>query len=306
MAHSAFPALAEGVYAALATPCREDSIEPDTAALLDYVDIVVRAGVDGLVLFGTTGEFVHYDVAERIRTFGLAIRRSRVPVLVNVSHSTLDGALILAESAMGSGAAGILVMPPYFYRYSDGEILRFYLQFIELIEQRIPTYLDNAPAVTNPISEALAQRLLDTGLFAGIKDSSGDWALFQELNEMRHRHDFRLLSGNERIYARSRASGACGIVSGVAAAVPELIVAIDHAARQVRQERVGLLDEELQKFLDWSARFPATVGIKQASVLRGWNQDHFAVPLDDEDLADLDRFKAWFRDWLPGVLKECS
>ena len=203
MAHSAFPALAEGVYAALATPCREDSIEPDTAALLDYVDIVARAGVDGLVLFGTTGEFVHYDVAERIRTFGLAIRRSRVPVLVNVSHSTLDGALILAESAMGSGAAGILVMPPYFYRYSDGEILRFYLQFIELIEQRIPTYLDNAPAFTNPISESLAQRLLDTGLFAGIKDSSGDWELFQKLNEMRHRHDFRLLSGNEE-YTRGR------------------------------------------------------------------------------------------------------
>src|SRR6185312_11125474 len=156
------------------------------------------------------------------------------------------------------------------------------------------------------ISESLAQRLLDTGLFAGIKDSSGDWELFQKLNEMRRRHDFRLLSGNERIYTRSRASGACGIVSGVAAAVPELIVAIDDAVRQERQERVGLLDEELQKFLDWSARFPATVGIKQASVLRGWNQDHFAVPLDDENLADLDRFKAWFREWLPGVLKECS
>jgi dihydrodipicolinate synthase/N-acetylneuraminate lyase len=180
------------------------------------------------------------------------------------------------------------------------------LQFIEFIEQRIPAYLYNAPAFTNPISESLAQRLLDTGLFAGIQDSSGDWELFQKLNELRHRLDFRLLSGNERIYARSRASGACGVVSGVAAAVPELIVAMDGAMREGRQDRVKVLDEELQRFLDWISKFPATIGIKQAAVLRGWNQEHFAVPLDEDDLADLDRFRAWFRDWLPGVLKECS
>jgi dihydrodipicolinate synthase/N-acetylneuraminate lyase len=306
MAHRAFPALAEGVYAALATPRREDSIEPDTAALLDYLDIVVRAGVDGLALFGSTGEFVHFDVTERIRTLGLAIRRSRVPVLVNVSHSTLDGALILAEGAIDSGAAGLLAMPPYFYRYSDGEVFRFYLQFAELIDQRVPIYLYNAPAVTNPISGALAERLLSTRLFAGINDSSGDWELFQKLNEFREKQNFRLLSGNERIYARSRVSGACGIVSGVAAALPELMVAMDGALREGLQDRVQALDEELQRFLDWISRFPATLGIKQAASLRGWDQDRFAVPLDEADLADLDRFRAWFRDWLPAVLKKCS
>jgi 4-hydroxy-tetrahydrodipicolinate synthase len=306
MARSAFPALAEGVYAALATPRRKDSIEPDTAALFDYLDVVVRAGVDGLALFGSTGEFVHFDVTERIRTLGLAIRRSRVPVLVNVSHSTLDGALALAEGAIDVGAAGLLVMPPYFYRYPDGEIFRFYLQFVEVIEQRVPVYLYNAPAYTNPISGPLAERLLSTGLFAGIKDSSGDWELFQKLNDLRHRQAFRLLSGNERIYARSRASGACGIVSGVAAAVPELIVAMDRAAREGRQDRVKALDEELQRFLDWISKFPATIGIKQTAVLRGWNQDHSALPLDEGDLADLEKFKAWLRDWLLAVVKECS
>lgn len=306
MAQSASPALAEGVYAALATPRRKDSIEPDTAALLDYLDAIVRAGVDGLALFGSTGEFIHFDVNDRIRTLGLAIRRSRVPVLVNISHSTLDGATALAETAIDAGAAGLLAMPPYFYQYSDNEVFSFYLQLAEVIDQRVPVYLYNVPTFTKAISESLAERLLGDGLFAGIKDSGGDWELFQKLNKLRHQHDFRLLSGNERIYARARGSGACGIVSGVAAAVPELMIAMDAALREERQDRVQTLDEELQKFLDWISRFPATIGIKQAAVSRGWDQNHFAVPLDEADLAELERFKAWFHDWVPAVLKACS
>ncbi len=78
----------EGVYAALVTPRRPDTIEADTAAYLDYLDQVAAAGVDGFVFFGSTGEFVHFEVEERMRVVGLAAKRSRLPVLVNISHST--------------------------------------------------------------------------------------------------------------------------------------------------------------------------------------------------------------------------
>jgi 4-hydroxy-tetrahydrodipicolinate synthase len=121
--------LAHGVYAALATPRRAGLAEPDTAALLDYVDMVARAGVDGLVLFAATGEFVHFDAADRTHALKMAIRRSRVPVLVNVSHSTLEGALALADGAIDSGAAGLLVLPPYFYHYRQDDIHEFYMRF---------------------------------------------------------------------------------------------------------------------------------------------------------------------------------
>ena len=93
---------ARGVYADLITPRRANSIEADAAAFLDDPDSVARAGgegshVDGLVLFASMGEFIHFDVAERIRAAGLAIRRSRIPVLIGVSHSTLEGALSLPK-----------------------------------------------------------------------------------------------------------------------------------------------------------------------------------------------------------------
>src|SRR5689334_12161275 len=125
MEQTSIKKLADGVYAALATPRRKGLAEPDTVGILDYLDAVAQGGVDGVLLFGSTGEFVHFDIADRIHNLSLAIRRSRVPVLVNVSHSTLDGAVLLADDAIACGAAGVLVMPPYFFRYSESDIEQF-------------------------------------------------------------------------------------------------------------------------------------------------------------------------------------
>lgn len=300
------PESAQGVYAALVTPREPESVEADAVALLSYIDTIVRAGVNGLVLLGSTGEFVHYDISERIRVLSLAVKRSRVPLLVNVSHSSFDGAIDLAENAIDAGAAGILIMPPYFFRYSDDQIFAFYEQFIKVISNAIPVYLYNIPFFTSPMSAELLKRLLSSGAFAGIKDSSGEWSLFEAIQSVRATTQFQNLVGNDTIYARARQAGADGIVSGVAAAIPELMLALDRAVVSRTAARVQLLDTRLQEFLARIARFPATIAIKQAAVVRGWKFDNAALPLDGGTLADLDEYRRWFEAWLPNVLKESA
>jgi 4-hydroxy-tetrahydrodipicolinate synthase len=297
---------ARGVYAALATPRRHNSIEADCGVLLDYLDAVVQAGVNGLVLFGSTGEFVHFDIEERIRVVALAIKRSRVPVLINVSHSSLAGAIMLAENAIVSGAAGLLLMPPYFYQYPDEQICEFYFQFLKMLDDKIPVYLYNLPAFTNALSVSVLTRLLSSGAFAGIKDSSGDWATFERLNDLRRAHPFELLVGSDSLYLRALQAGASGIVSGVAAAIPELIVSLDRAAKAADDQGAARLNERLAEFLVYVDRFPATIAIRQASVVRGWTGTDGAVPLDEDMAAEVIAFHAWFRDWLPIVLAECK
>ena len=294
-----------GVYAALATPRHAGSIEADAGALLDYLDAVVRAGVDGLVLFGSTGEFVHFDVSERIRVLTLAIRRSRVPVLVNVSHSTLEGALELAENALGSGCAGVMLMPPYFYRYTDDQTFSFYQSFVKAIAGKARIYLYNLPFFTNALSSGLAERLLESGLFAGIKDSSGDWQLFETLSRIRAKFPFTLLLGSESLYVRGRMAGADGIVSGIAGAIPELPVAIERSIRAGDPARVQRLDARLQELVQWMDQFPATVAIKKTAVARGWYLNECAFPFDQTTNAALAAFEDWVRNWIPGVLAEC-
>lgn len=300
------PSPARGVYAALATPRRRNSIEADTAALLDYLDVVASAGVDGLVLFGSTGEFVHFGIDERMRAAALAIKRSRLPVLVNASHSTLAGAVAIAENAVDSGASGLLLAPPHFYRHGDDQLFEFYLQFNERVGQDSPVYLYNLPMFLNPISPQLAGRLLKTGAFAGIKDSSGEPDYFDSLNALRQPTSFQLLLGNEAIYLRGRSAGADGAVSGVAAAIPELIVALDRAITGGEEQLALRLDKRLHEFLHYVDKFPATVAIRQAASVRGWKLNHLAIPFDDNTAAEVIAFHRWFREWLAEVLPECA
>lgn len=293
---------AKGLYAALLTPRKTGDLKANLAGMLDYIDRVTQAGVDGLVLFGATGEFIQFDLEERIRVAHLALRRSRVPVLINVSHSGLAGVLTLAESALSAGAAGLMLMPPYFYRYSQDDIGSFYESALNAIGDETPVYLYNLPQFTNGISAPLACRLLTLPPIAGIKDSSGDASLFDALKALRAEQFFSLLIGNENVYLHERLAGADGAVSGIAAALPELMIALERAVAVKDLERAQHLNAKLGEFLHWLDRFPTTVAIKQTAIFRGWIESDFAFPPSAERQSQLNAFNHWLRDWLPEVL----
>ncbi len=295
------PAPAAGVYAAILTPRNDDSTDTNVSAFLEYIDRICRAHVNGIVLFGSTGEFVHYDLDERMRVVSLGVKRSRVPVLVNVSHSSLRGAVDLAQQAESAQAAGVLLMPPYFYRYEDSEIERFYFDFLAQAGLSIPVYLYNLPVYTNALSPALKEKFLGSGKFAGIKDSSGSWTEFEALLSLRARRPFQALVGNESIYADGLRAGVDGVVSGVAAAIPELLVLIQAAFARGDLEAKQRLIAQLDEFLVWVGRFPASVAIKYAADFRGWLPAQLAVPLGPEATDLLQEFRAWLSDWLPAV-----
>jgi 4-hydroxy-tetrahydrodipicolinate synthase len=298
--------LAGGVMAAALTPRRPAETKPDLGALSELVDFLAGAGIQAVVLMGTTGEFVHFDLEERRRLVEQAVRKSRVPVIASVAHATLDGALALARAAAGAGVAGLLIMPPYFFRYRQPEIKEYLLRFAAELKGAAPVYLYNIPFFTNELAAETAIELLATGLFAGIKDSSGRWDNFVRLRAARQRHGFRLLVGNDVLFTPARAAGADGVISGCASAIPELLVALDRAIVNSAPERREKLDARLHEFIAWVDGFPAPVGIREALSARGLNTGPHAVPLSAEEQRRLANFRDWFKEWLPQVLRECS
>jgi 4-hydroxy-tetrahydrodipicolinate synthase len=291
------PALS-GVIAAAVTPHAKRGDEPDIAATLELIDFLCAAGVQGIALLGSTGEFVNLNFDDRVRLVYLAVKRSRVPVLAGVSHSTLDGALALTREASAAGAAGLLLMPPFFFRYQQPEIREFYLRFAAEATHAAPIYLYNIPQFTSEIATDTAIDLLATGRFAGIKDSSGNWAYFEALNRAKSELPFTLLTGHDSIFARARQNGADGIVSGVACAVPELLLTLDRAIQQGAQAEAARLDARLQEFLLRLDRFPTPVAIKAALAMRGLKTGSPPVPLARETQSALDDFQRWFKTWL--------
>src|SRR5260370_41522718 len=84
------------IHAAAITPHREIGYEADLAATLDLVDYLCAAGVHGIALLGSTGEFLHLSLGSRAHLVRMAVKRSRVPGIAGVTHSTLDGTGMLA------------------------------------------------------------------------------------------------------------------------------------------------------------------------------------------------------------------
>ena len=296
----------QGVYVAAVTPHREKSYEPDVGATLDLVDFLTAAGVHGIALLGSTGEFPHLDFDDRLRLVQLGVKRSRVPVLVGIAHSTFDGAVALGRESASAGAAGLLLMPPYFFRYSQEDIQEFYLQFAAAIGGAARIFLYNIPAFTNEITIETSLALLSTGLFAGIKDSGGNYGHFEQMLALSQKTPFTLLIGNDRIYSRARRAGAHGIVSGVACAAPELLVALEDAIAKNLTAKIERLDARLQEFIDWHYRFPTPVAIKTAATERGMKIGPLALPLSPASQRRLDEFREWFRAWLPLVQREAG
>jgi len=295
-----------GIYVAAVTPQRKGGCEADVGAILELVDFLATHGVNGIALLGSTGEFLHLTFEDRVRLVQLAVKRSRVPVLVGVGHSTLEGAIGLGREAVTAGAAGLLLMPPYFFRYSQEDIHEFYVQFTAAVGAAAKIFLYNIPFFTNEIAIETATSLLATGQFAGIKDSSGQYGYFERLLAVSKEKPFTVLVGNDRIYTRARAAGAHGIVSGVACVVPELLVALDRAIQNNLAGDIESLEARLQQFIAWHDLFPTPVAIKTAAVERGLTVGPLATPLGPAGQKRLEEFREWFKGWLPEVQKEST
>ena len=295
-----------GVFVAAVTPHRKEGHEADIGATLELIDYLCDSGVSGIALLGSTGEFPHLTQEDRMRLLGMAVKRSRVPVIAGVGDTTLDGAVALAEHAAGAGAAGLLIMPPFFFRYEQPEVSEFFLRFAAVVNGSAPVFLYNIPFFTTPIDCDTACALLAGGGFTGIKDSSGQIEYFEQLRRQREQTPFTLMVGNDAVFTRARCGGADGVVSGVACAVPELLLGLDSAIRLGLAEKIGRLEKHLQDFIAWIGRFPAPVGVKEATAARGLKVGPLAVPLSPRRERDLAEFREWFLGWLPQVQRDAK
>jgi len=292
-----------GVVAASITPRSAGESKVDLAGLLETIDFLCLARVDGIVLFGSTGEFVHFETTDRARALSLAVKRSRCPVYANVSHSNLDSAIALADEASRAGAEGVLLMPPVYFRYDQETVHQYFVEFLDAIRGLLPVYLYNIPMFSTGISVETVAGLLAAG-YSGIKDSSGDLAYFTQLVECCASSGASLLTGSERLYGRFRGAGASGIISGVASAMPDLLVGYDKALCAADQDAIARLATRVEEFVAWCDEFPAPMIVREAAILRGLRAGAAAAPLGPVLRGRLEEFRGWFPGWLRTVESE--
>lgn len=291
----------KGVYAAAITP-RGKHGEIDFGASFELIDFLCRNGVSGIALCAAAGEFAALNSDERSRLVYLAVKRSRVPVLVGVGSATLDGSLALARDARDAGAAGLLLPPPYFFAYDQDDLREFYLQFAQQLGSEASTFLSQLPPAGTRLQTGTALDLLSTGLFAGVEDGAGSDSMMR-IKAAAQGKSWRILAPDDATFAAARCAGAHAGISSAACALPELMTALERALGSPDRSRVQALDARLREFLAWVEQFPPPVIVKVATGLRRMKTGLLAVPLSPEKQKKLEQFRAWFDGWLPETVK---
>lgn len=203
-----------GVIAAIPTPVGETG--PDHQRLIALAKHLLETGCDGLNLLGTTGEATSFSVDER-KAVMAAVAQAGLPlhrIMVGTGAAALADTVTLSRHAADLGFAGILLIPPFYYKRVEDVGLTTYVRRIAdaTAETAIPIYLYNYPALSGIVYSVQLVRGLVKQFghrISGLKDSSGDMLYADEIASISETLDVFPSSEAHLLTARSGRFAGC-------------------------------------------------------------------------------------------------
>jgi len=209
----------EGVLSPVVTPFRKD-YAPDAERFVRHCRWLLKSGCSGLAVFGTNSEANSMSVPEKRRLLE-ALVAGGVPaaaLMPGTGHSALSDSIEMTRAAVQLGCAGVLMLPPFYYKgVSDEGLYRNFAEVIERVgDERLQLYLYHIPPVSQvAITFGLIEKLLSKypGIVAGVKDSSGDWANTKAMLDNYARHGFDVFAGSETFLLDNMRNGGKGCIT---------------------------------------------------------------------------------------------
>ncbi len=208
-----------GVLAPVITPFKAD-LSPDSERFARHCKWLLQSGCSGLAIFGTNSEANSLSVEEKL-TLLAALLHAGVPgsaLMPGTGHCALPATVRLTANALKMGCAGVLMLPPFYYKgVTDEGLFRYFSEVIERVgDERLRVYLYHIPPVSQvPISLRLIGRLLSKypGIVAGVKDSSGDWSNTKAMLDEFGKSGFDVFAGSEAFLLDNMRHGGVGCIT---------------------------------------------------------------------------------------------
>lgn len=267
----------KGSITALVTPMRDGNIDED--GFRAFVDWQIEEGSHGLVPMGTTGESptVSHDEHKHVVEVCIEVAAGRVPVIAGAGSNNTSEAVELARHAEKAGAAGVLIVTPYYNKPNQEGLFQHFKAINDAIG--IPIIIYNIPprSVVDMSVETMT-RLSELDRIVGVKDAT---AKIDRVSLQRDAMgpDFIQLSGEDGTALGYMAQGGHGCISVTSNVAPKMLAAFqeacmagDYATALGYQDRLMPLHHAL--FLE-----PSPAGIKYALSLTGRMSDDLRLPL---------------------------
>jgi 4-hydroxy-tetrahydrodipicolinate synthase len=216
----------KGVLAPVVTPFRADlSVDPERLAT--HCRWLISQGV-GLALFGTNSEANSQSVEERMGLLEAVCEAGLPPasMMPGTGCCAIPDTVRLSAHAAKLGCAGVLMLPPFYYKgVSDDGLFGYFSEVIDRVgDSRLRIYLYHIPPVAQVgIGLALIERLVKAypATVVGIKDSSGDWENTRAVLECIP--GFDVFVGSESFLLANMRHGGAGCISATANVNPAAI-----------------------------------------------------------------------------------
>ena len=220
-----------GIIPPMITPLL-DTNTLDVAGIHHLIEYLIKGGVNGIFILGTTGEAQHLSLnikKEFIRKAAACID-GRIPLLVGITDTSFCESLKIAQEAAENHATALVAAPPYYFALGQPELIEYY----EALADRspLPLYLYNMPLHTKTMLELDTVTILAQHKnIIGLKDSSANGVYFCKLLHLfKDRPDFGLYVGPEEMMASMVLMGAHGGISGGANVYPGIFVELYQSA----------------------------------------------------------------------------
>jgi len=237
-----------GIIPPMVTPLNDwDTL--DNQGLETLIDHILKGGVHGLFVLGTTGEApsLSHQLRKEVIKRTLDQVGTKVPVLVGITDTSFIETINIAEFAAEAGASAVVLAPPYYFPAGQFELI----EYIEHLEQRLPLplFLYNMPSHTKMIFEPeTVKKASELPGVIGLKDSSGNMVYFHQLQQLfKDQDDFKLFVGPEELLGETLVLGGHGGVCGGANLIPELYVSMYETSKGGDLKKMGELHERIMQ-----------------------------------------------------------
>lgn len=267
----------KGVITALVTPLRDDRV--DEEALRRLVDEQIRAGIDGLVPVGTTGESPTLTNDEHIRVVQIVVEESkkRVPVIAGTGANSTREAIDLTHAAKAVGADATLQVTPYYNKPTQDGLFRHFKAVADATG--LPMVVYNVPGRTgcDLLPDTIA-RLCELPQMVGVKEATGN---LQRAAQIIARVGDRvaMLSGDDATAMPFYAVGGHGCISVVSNVAPADMAAMWDAAAAGNWARARELHYKLFPLSEGLFIEANPIPVKTALAMMGKIADELRPPL---------------------------
>ena len=281
----------QGSFVALVTPFRNGKL--DEAKVRELVELHASHGTDGIVPCGTTGESptLSHDEHKRVVEVVIEAARGRLKVVAGTGSNSTAEAIDLTRHAERAGAAGALVVNPYYNKPTQDGLYRHFRAVAETVAIPILVYNIQSRTAVNVETGTLERLVRDVKNVLGVKEASGSLDQMSQVIAACG-PDFSVLSGDDNITLPLLAIGGHGVVSVIANILPRETAEMVHAALEGDWKRARDLHYRLFPLARAAFLETNPIPIKEAMAMAGMLEPEFRLPMCRMSDANRERLRA--------------